>query len=100
MAGLYCSLGKKLYSRGSVVLQYTAVYCDRQWSKDEVVSRHGQARAQLGTATRRWVLRHDQARAQQGAATWHWARGARGKGARLGRAAGLWAVHLVHSACF
>ena len=37
-------------------------------------------------------------RAQQGAATRHgWARGT---GARPGRDAGLWALHLVHSACF
>ena len=57
VAGLYCSLGKKSYCRGSAVLQYTAMYCDRQWSKGEAVSRHGQARAQQGSATRRWALR-------------------------------------------
>ena len=27
-------------------------------------------------------------------------RGVRGRGARPGRVAGMWAVHLVHSACF
>ena len=33
MAGLYCSLEKKLYCRGSVALQYTVVYCDGSGAK-------------------------------------------------------------------
>ena len=38
---LYCNL-----VGAEIVLQYTAVYCDRQWSKGEAVSLHGRARAQ------------------------------------------------------
>ena len=64
------------------------MYCDRQWSKGEAVSRHGRARAQQGTATRRYALRHGMAgHAAQASA--------RGLGVLLGCGLCTWCIQPV-----
>ena len=44
MAGLYCSLGKKLYCRGSVVLQYSGVQWVQNCIAISLVGKRGIAR--------------------------------------------------------
>ena len=53
----------------------------------------------LGAATLKAGMRADERGARQGRAGLA-GRAAWALGARPGRAAGMWAVHLVHSACF
>ena len=81
IAGLYC----KRLCWGHFVSQYTLVYCDlgaRDMGRAVLQNNHYTS----DTARRR----HGRAGARRHA----------GRGARPRRAAGLQAVHLVHSACF
>ena len=89
--GLYC----KRLGWGQFISQYTLVYCDlgeRDMGRAVLQYSH-----YTSDTARRPGARGAHARCA-GHAGRRRALGARG--ARPGRAAGLWAVHLVHSACF
>ena len=99
---LYCDWGVSL---AGIVLQYNILYCDSRGA--QATSRGAQAGhrgVQAGRAGRwergglghrvlgTWGARRGELGASAGCRRTAWA--------HLGMQAGLWAVHLVHSACF
>ena len=113
---LYCDWGVSL---AGIVLQYNILYCDSRGAQAtsrgaQATSRGAQATSRGAQAGHRGVQAGRAGRWERGGlghralGTWGARRGELGASsgcrrtawAHLGMQAGLWAVHLVHSACF